>query len=168
VVSFDPTDALNASKLAAFNAHYDLDSSVTIVGGLSASLSNSSGRIALQQPDTPDLLGVIANVVVDEVVYDDLAPFPDADGNGLVLERDDLAGNGNLATAWLAATPTPGEFESPFLIADVNRDGVVDFLDISPFISLLSTGTFQLEADVNQDGVVSFLDISPFIVELSS
>ena len=60
----------------------------------------------MQQPDTPDLLGVIANVVVDEVVYDDLAPFPDADGNGLVLERDDLSGNGNLATASNSATST--------------------------------------------------------------
>jgi len=101
------------------------------------------------------------------LVYDDLAPFPDADGNGLVLERDDLAANGNLATTWVAATPTPGEFESPFLIADVNQDGAVDFLDISPFILLLSSGEFQLEADVNQDGTVDFLDISPFIIELS-
>ena len=39
-----------------------------------------------------------------------------------------------------------------FLLGDVNRDGVVNFLDISPFISLLSTGDFQNEADMNGDG----------------
>lgn len=56
-------------------------------------------------------------------------------------------------------TPLPG---------DVNLDGIVNFLDISPFISLLSGGGFQLEADVNQDGAVNFLDISPFISLLSN
>jgi len=47
-------------------------------------------------------------------------------------------------------------------------DGVVDFLDIAPFITLLSTGVFQAEADVDESGQVDFLDISPFIVILSS
>ena len=47
-------------------------------------------------------------------------------------------------------------------------DGAVDFLDIAPFITLLSTGEFQAEADTNEDGVVDFLDIAPFIVLLSS
>ena len=58
--------------------------------------------------------------------------------------------------------------EPEVLLGDVNRDDTVNFLDISPFISRLTTGTFQAEADVNQDGVVSFLDISSFIVLLSS
>ena len=49
------------------------------------------------------------------------------------------------------------------LIGDVNLDGVVNFLDIAPFILVLQTGTFQAEADVNSDGVVNFLDIAPFI-----
>ena len=54
-----------------------------------------------------------------------------------------------------------------FLLGDVNRDGEVDFDDISTFISLLSTGSFQAEADINGDTAVSFDDISPFIVLLS-
>ena len=57
---------------------------------------------------------------------------------------------------------------SSILLGDVNLDGVVDFLDISPFIVLLSTQAFQLEADINEDGTVDFLDISPFIVILST
>ena len=57
--------------------------------------------------------------------------------------------------------------ESPFLLGDVNRDGVVDFFDIQPFINVLSTQTFQAEADIDESGVVNFFDIAPFIEILS-
>ena len=49
------------------------------------------------------------------------------------------------------------------LRGDVNLDGTVNFLDIAPFVSILSTGDFQAEADVNASGEVTFLDISPFV-----
>ena len=51
----------------------------------------------------------------------------------------------------------------PSVVGDVNGDGFVDFLDISPFILALSTGEFQSEADINEDDQVNFLDISPFL-----
>ena len=54
------------------------------------------------------------------------------------------------------------------LLGDVNLDGVVNFLDIAPFIALLSNGGFQDEADTNQDGAVNFLDIAPFIAILAA
>lgn len=54
----------------------------------------------------------------------------------------------------------------PPLLGDVNLDGVLGFLDISPFIDVLSSGGFQIEADLDQNGVVNFLDISPFISAL--
>ena len=54
------------------------------------------------------------------------------------------------------------------LLGDVNLDGMVNFLDISPFIIRLSNQEVQAEADVNQDGAVSFLDISPFILVLTA
>ena len=55
-----------------------------------------------------------------------------------------------------------------FLLGDNNMDGVVNFLDIAPFISILSGGGGFLEqADINGDGQVNFLDISPFIGILS-
>ena len=57
---------------------------------------------------------------------------------------------------------------SPVLLGDVNRDGVVDFLDISPFIAVLALNGFQAEADTNEDGEVNFLDIAPFIFFLAS
>ena len=57
--------------------------------------------------------------------------------------------------------------DAPVLKGDINVDGFVDFLDIAPFIALLSSGDFQAEADCNCDGVVDFLDIAPFINTLS-
>jgi hypothetical protein len=54
------------------------------------------------------------------------------------------------------------------VLGDVNLDSAVDFLDITPFISVLSSGGFQDEADVNENGTVDFLDISPFIDLLSA
>ena len=53
------------------------------------------------------------------------------------------------------------------VLGDVNQDGAVNFLDVSPFIGLLSSGAFQFEADCNSSGTVDFLDISPFIRILS-
>ena len=49
------------------------------------------------------------------------------------------------------------------LKGDVNMDGMVTFLDINPFIGVLSSNGSQAEADCNCDGVVNFLDISTFI-----
>ena len=53
------------------------------------------------------------------------------------------------------------------LLGDVNRSGTVDFLDIAPFIALLSSGGFQIEADIDENESVDFLDIAPFIAILS-
>ena len=48
-------------------------------------------------------------------------------------------------------------------LGDVNGDGVVDGLDIQPFVDLLTGGGYQAEADINADSVVDGLDIQPFV-----
>ena len=53
-----------------------------------------------------------------------------------------------------------------FLLGDINRDGVVNLLDVEPFIALLSSSAFQAEADFNMDGQVNLLDIQPFVTLL--
>ena len=58
--------------------------------------------------------------------------------------------------------------EPDFVVGDVDLNGIVDFSDISAFISLLSAGGFQTEADINDDGTVDFSDIALFIGLLSS
>ena len=52
-------------------------------------------------------------------------------------------------------------------IGDVNQDGVVNLLDVGPFVDVLTNGGFQTEADINQDGVVDLLDVAPFVELLS-
>ena len=56
---------------------------------------------------------------------------------------------------------------SPVLLGDCNRNGVVDFTDITPMIELLSSGVFLEEGDCNVDGQMNFLDITPFIAILA-
>ena len=56
----------------------------------------------------------------------------------------------------------------PFLLGDVDRNGFIEFDDISAFISVLAMNEFQAEADTSQNGIVDFDDIGPFIGLLSS
>ena len=58
-------------------------------------------------------------------------------------------------------------FSAPFILGDIDGSGAVDFLDIGPFIDLLSNGTFQAEGDIDGSTEVDFLDIGPFIDLLS-
>ena len=55
------------------------------------------------------------------------------------------------------------EYVSSVVLGDVNGDGVVDGLDIQPFVDLLTGGGYQAEADINDDAVVDGLDIQPFV-----
>jgi len=61
----------------------------------------------------------------------------------------------------LSVTVTPDTGGT--LKGDVDLDGMVTFLDINPFIVILSSNGFQAEADCDCDGDVDFLDIQPFI-----
>ena len=49
------------------------------------------------------------------------------------------------------------------VLGDLNGDGVTDLLDIQPFVSAITTGTFSDEADINGDGSVDLLDVGPFV-----
>ena len=60
-----------------------------------------------------------------------------------------------------------GDLVANLLLGDANLDGVVNFLDISAFISVLSSGAYLEEADCNEDGVLNFLDIPSFIAILN-
>lgn len=55
------------------------------------------------------------------------------------------------------------EITDDFVLGDVNGDGVVNLLDVSPFVELISSGEFLKEADINGDGSVNLLDVDPFI-----
>ena len=58
--------------------------------------------------------------------------------------------------------------DSQILIGDVNLDGMVNLLDVAPFVELVANSVFQTEADANHDGFVNLLDVAPFINILSN
>jgi hypothetical protein len=49
------------------------------------------------------------------------------------------------------------------VLGDVNLDGIVNGLDVDPFVDVLLNGPFQDEADMNADGEVNGLDVDPFV-----
>ena len=60
------------------------------------------------------------------------------------------------------------DFDPGVLLGDANCSGSIDFLDIAPFIAILTAGDFKAEADINGSGAVDFLDIAPFIAILTA
>ncbi|MEM9411489.1 MAG: glycoside hydrolase family 44 protein, partial [Planctomycetota bacterium] len=59
------------------------------------------------------------------------------------------------------------EDTTSILLGDINLDGVVNLLDVQPFVNLLSASQFQAEADMNGDGTVNLLDIDGFVDAIS-
>jgi len=130
----------------------------------------------------------VTEAFIDGALIDDLSPgetrtisgtpngfsFPPVTLSGMLTDGSEffytlnpfsLAAGGDVFEPGSTVTVT---LVSPTVLGDVNRDGVVDFLDISPFIVALSAASpFIPEADCNQDGEVNFFDISSFIEILS-
>lgn len=57
--------------------------------------------------------------------------------------------------------------EGEILLGDVNCDGMVNLLDVGPFIDAIGVTPIDPKADINEDGVVNLLDVLPFINLLS-
>jgi len=77
-----------------------------------------------------------------------------------------IGNNGNIGadeSALQAAISVETSGGGPCMLGDVDLNGTVEFLDIQPFIGILSSSSFQCEADCDEDGMVTFLDIQPFI-----
>lgn len=74
-----------------------------------------------------------------------------------------LFGFGSIATVTFTRLDS-----NEFAVGDVNRDGTIDLLDVSPFVDILTSGGFQIEADVDCDGTVTLLDVQPFVELISN
>lgn len=125
-------------------------------------LGNHAARFHLRDTlDVPSNLQVGDDYVLTLDLVDLFGPLlsPLQDGQFSVLLSDDHAIDYSRLIFEVASTSV--------LLGDVNQDGVVNFLDIAPFIDFLTNGNYLEEADCNLDGVVTFLDIAPFIAILS-
>ena len=168
-----------ADAADAFRELFGLDSSVQILTeedvtgpDTFSGLSSNGDEITLFDTD-PNVPGAEFNVV-------DFVEFPAANlgvsfdftSGSPVLSVAGVNGaitasNGDVGSPGTVPTSDSDSDSDPVLLGDVNTDGLVNFLDISPFIAVLSAGEAQAEADINESGEVNFLDISPFINVLS-
>jgi 1,4-alpha-glucan branching enzyme len=90
-------------------------------------------------------------------------------GNGGSIYTDENVPHGSMPHSAAITIPQMGllvfRYNIPDLVGDLNCDGVVDFADINPFVSVMLGGTpcTFYNADINGDGMISFADINPFV-----
>jgi hypothetical protein len=156
VVSFNPTDPGLAS---AFRTRYGLTNpDLPLFGPYTGQLANSSERVALEKPQTPDLPGEpVSWVIVDEVIYADRAPWPPgADGIGPSLQRLDFLRHGNDPSNWQAAAPSLGRAyaggEIPIITAQPSPESQVIAAGSSVTYAVTATGTPPLTYQWLLDG----------------
>lgn len=82
-------------------------------------------------------------------------------GNVVVFMRIVVSGNPNRRVNFDNVRVTAES--SNIFLGDINCDGLINLLDVAPFIELLTSGEFLPQADINGDGLVNLLDVAPFI-----
>jgi hypothetical protein len=160
IVTFNPEDPENVKHLNAFKAHYSIGDAVRIVGAYAGQLNNADDVVVLLRPETPpaDQPHLIPRVQEDEVLYDDLAPWPaGADGTGLSLQRRGPDRFGNDGNSWMAATASPGS-PAGGLAGDFNGSGVVDATDINLLFIQMRAAMPDVALDLTNDGRVNTAD----------
>lgn len=126
LVNFDPA---TPGLLAAFREKFNVPATTTVLGPYEGKLSNNDGTIELQRPDTPQApphpdAGFVPRIVVDEVQYEDSAPWPTTpDGGGESLQRCRLDGYGGDPIHWIGAPLTPGRAGVGTAIRSFQRSG---------------------------------------------
>ncbi len=120
VVRFDPNDPLNATKVNDFRTAYGISAAIPLAGGYAGLLNggvldNGGETIRLARPDAPEPDMTIPYLLVDEVEYDDVAPWPTTpDGTGPSLTRTNTQTvYGHEPTNWSGASATPGTLPLP-------------------------------------------------------
>ncbi|HAB17966.1 MAG TPA: lamin tail domain-containing protein [Verrucomicrobiota bacterium] len=104
VVAIDP---------AQFRTRYSVPANIPVFGPWTNALSNGGERVALYQPDPPQIqphpdAGFVPYVLVEEINYSPLPPWPTApDGGGPALKRKDVSQFGNNPLAWEAENTVP-------------------------------------------------------------
>ena len=115
------------------------------------------------------LAGRVTNnfFAIDGVTIDTQIVYNGSNIPQINQELETLAVNGKYLNLSEAGGMQLLSLMSDVLPGDVNQDGVVNLLDVAPFIDLLTNGVFQAEADINNDGAVDLLDVAPFVDLLS-
>jgi hypothetical protein len=124
VVGFDPV--LRPGDLSAFRSSYGIGPEVMILGPYEGRLENDGEPVRLLRPDPAQTLpgpefGLVPYVLVDEIEYSNVAPWPSgANATGQSIERIVSGAYGNEPANWRAAQPSPG---SSSIVTDPDTDG---------------------------------------------
>jgi hypothetical protein len=169
VSSFDPAAPGNAAKRNAFLAtHNTLQSQ--LVGGYSGRLSDNGELIRVERPDSapPDDPGLIPRVTVDEVLYDNLAPWPvAAAGQGSALVREFSLVHGVVIQNWSASAPSPGTaLLNQSAEGDLNGDSQIDARDIDLLFSGLRNSADLMAFDLTGDGALTSADADYWVEDI--
>ncbi|MBE7504329.1 MAG: lamin tail domain-containing protein [Verrucomicrobiales bacterium] len=159
LVNFDP--AIDFGPLAAFRTRYEVPPGIPILGPYRGNLSNEGERLTLSRPDPPQApgtpnAGVVPYVVVDQVEYSPLPPWPGgAEGTGQSLQRRVPVAFAEDPASWQVATPTAGR-ANPAPDPDVDRDGLPDEWELAHGLDPLNpSGDDGPEGDPDQDGLTN-------------
>lgn len=148
----------------------------TTIGGQFANLTTGAYGLSIYFPNAQgNVLFTDGNLIADHIQWN-IGGIDDPTAD----ERSDEAVAGGVwtavdewvetsaATEWVllvdlsgAALHGPVSYQHLGCIADSNRDGVLDFFDISIFLSAFSGG--EPRADINFDGVHDFFDVSEYL-----
>ena len=156
VLKFNPADPENVNELNAFRLAYDIGPEVRLLGGYSGQLNNSDDRVELQRAVASGT--DVTRVQEDEVLYDDLKPWPiNADGTGRTIQRISATHYGNAGASWYSGPGTPGVVPDR-IAGDMDGNGVVDAEDINAMFVQMRSATPDLDFDLNGDGLVDETD----------
>ena len=117
---------------------------------------------------------IVVTQSIEQDFSTEITDFPGGDFSDIPLMVPTVLPAGQIANLLLSAVFQTGTSDlnlTATLIAegdlilpgDVNGDGLVNLLDVAPFVDALVAGSFNASADVNCDGVVNLLDVAPFI-----
>ncbi len=167
VVKFNPENPDNVNRVRAFREYYGMSDDVRLLGGYAGQLNNSDDRVVLQRSETTTD-DAVYHVQEDEVLYDDLAPWPiGADGTGQSLQRTTSDAFGNQASSWFAGAPTPGTIAGG-IPGDFDDNAEVNAMDIDLLFAQIRAGLHDARFDLTGDGLVDDNDRDRMIKQIVS
>ena len=161
VVNFNPGN--DPVMLNWFRTVYGVDTNTPIVGPFQGNLANEGERVALYQPDKPEVppaadAGFVPYVLVEEVNYANQAPWPTgADGTGNSLQRIASIAFADDPANWQAAPSSPGRLNAGAWTADTDGDGLPDEWELANGLDPRdAAGANGPQGDADGDGMTNY------------
>jgi hypothetical protein len=154
VVSFNPVTDVNA--LISFRSAYGIPLGVAIFGPYTGKLDNGGEEVQLFKPSTANDGPTLAHVLVEQIDYDDVFPWPlEPDAGGSSLQRRRPYRYPNDPANWKGFAPTPGRANiGGSSYGDFDRDGMPDSWEAANNLNASSAADANLDADA--DGRTSY------------